>query len=238
MKIRFLKKIGKNAFVQTFLGRLLYLYVWLVYKTSRWTIAGSCDEYTHGDLSFLIAFWHGRNISDIFFKMHQNVTKKISVLISLHRDGRIMASAMKPIGIETIDGSSKRGGAVAALDMIKTLKKDGNIVAIAPDGRKPGYKMTDGLVLLAKKSQKPIVLSAYSVRWGIVFKTWDSYLFPFLFNRGIVMLSEPIYVPADLDKDGIEKWRQILENRLIELTREADRRVGAGKRDFLHTEGK
>ena len=238
MKIRFLKKIGKNAFVQTFLGRLLYLYVWLVYKTSRWTVAGLRDEYVCGDFSFLIAFWHGRNLSDIFFKMHQNVMKKVSVLISLHRDGRIMASAMKPIDIETIDGSSKRGGAVAALDIIKTLKRGGNIVAIAPDGRKPGYKMTDGVVVMAKKAQRPIVLSAFSVKRGILLKTWDSYFVPFPFTKGVVLLSEPIYIPADLDKDGIEKWRQELESRLIELTREADRRVGAGGRNFLHTEGK
>ncbi|MBO4520839.1 MAG: lysophospholipid acyltransferase family protein [Alphaproteobacteria bacterium] len=238
MKIRILKKIGKSSFIQTILGKLICLYVRLVYKTSRWTIEGLRDEYIKGDLSYLIAFWHGRSISDIFFKMHESVEKKVSVLISLHRDGRIMASAMDGVGIETIDGSSKRGGAVAALDIIKTLKQKANVVAIAPDGRKPGYKMTDGLISLAKKSQKPIVLSAFSVKRGILLKTWDRFLVPFLFNKGIVMLSEPIYIPADLDQKGIEKWRQILEDRLIDLTHEADQRVGFKRRISLRTEEK
>ena len=228
MKIRIFKKIGKSQIVQTLLGRLLSLYVRFVYKTSSWTVEGSMDEYLHGDFSYLIAFWHGRNLSDLFYKMkyEAEMDKKVSVLISMHRDGRIMASAMKGVGIETIDGSSKRGGAVAALDIIKTLKQPGNIVALAPDGRKPGYKMTDGILTLAKKSQKPIVLSAFSVKRGIVLKTWDKSLVPLPFNKGIVMLSKPIYIPANLEHTEIEKWREILERRLTELTLEADKRIG------------
>ena len=233
MKIRILKNIGKSSFIQTLLGRLLCFYVLLVYKTSRWTVEGLRDEYVNGDFSFLSAFWHGRCITDIFLVEYARVKKKISVLISLHRDGRIMASAMSPIGVETIDGSSKRGGAAAALEIIKTLKRPGNMIAIAPDGHEPGYKMTDGVIVMAKKSQRPIVLSAFSAKRGFLLKTWDSFLMPFPFNKGVLLLSEPIYVPADLDKNGIEEWRQMLEKRLIELTKEADRRAGT-ERGFLN----
>lgn len=236
-KIRIFKKIGNNAFVQTMIGRLLYLYVWLVCKTSRWSMDGLRDEYVNGDFSYFITFWHGRAISDMFLVMNKKMRKKVSVLISLHRDGRIMASAMKALGIQPIDGSSKRGGAVAALEMIRTLNNPANIVALSPDGRKPGYKMTEGLIHLAKKSQKPIVLSAYSVRRGKMMRTWDKFLVPFLFNRGIVLFSEPILIPAELDRDGVEKWRRILEDRLIDLTEEADRRVGLKCRLPLRMEG-
>ena len=238
MKIRILKKIGKSQFVQTLLGRLIYLYVLMVYKTSRWTIEGLRDEYVSGDLSFLITFWHGRNLSDIFFKMREKIQKEVSVLISMHRDGRIMASAMDGVGIGTISGSSKRGGAMAALEIIKMLKQPAHIIALAPDGRKPAYKMTDGLITLAKKSRRPIVLSAFSVKRGVLLKTWDRNLFPLPFNKGVVMLSEPIYIPADLDREGTEKWRQILEDRLIDLTEEADRHVGFNRRISLRTEDK
>ena len=186
---------------------------------------GLRDEYINGDFSYFITFWHGRSMSDMFLVLDKSLQKKVSVLISLHRDGRIMASAMKGLGIQPINGSSKRGGAVAALEMIRTLNKPANVVALSPDGRKPGYKMTEGLIHLAKKSQKPIVLSAFSVRRGKMLKTWDKYLFPFLFNKGIVLFSEPIYIPADLDRDGVEEWRRILEDRLIDLTEEADRNL-------------
>lgn len=228
VKIRILKRIGKNPVVQTVLGHLISLYVRFVYMTSSWTVEGHKDEYIRGDLSYLIVFWHGRNLADLFYKMKYDsvMEKKVSVLISLHRDGRIMASAMNGVGIETIDGSSKRGGAVAALDIIKALKRPGNIIALAPDGRKPGYKMTEGIIALAKKSQSPIVLSSFSVKRGIVLKTWDKTLFPFPFNKGMVKLGNPIYIPADLEPSEMEKWREILERRLTELTLEADKRIG------------
>lgn len=236
-KRRIFKGIGKNALVQTLIGRLLYCYVWLVYKTSSWSMDGLRDEYINGDFSYFITFWHGRSISDMFLVLDKSLQKKVSVLISLHRDGRIMASAMKGLGIQPINGSSKRGGAVAALEMIRTLNKPANVVALSPDGRKPGYKMTTGLIAMAKKSQKPIVLSAYSVRKGKILKTWDKFLLPSLFNKGILLFSEPIHIPADLDAEGVEKWRVILENRLIDLTEEADRRVNLKGRIPLRMEG-
>ena len=93
------------------------------------------DDYVNGDKSFLFAFWHGRALSDMFLMWHHKPRKKVSVLISLHRDGRIIASAMEWLGLETINGSSKRGGAMAALDIIRKLRRPANIVAIAPDGR-------------------------------------------------------------------------------------------------------
>lgn len=236
-KIRIFKGIGKNTCVQAIIGHMLFLYVWLVYKTSRWTMDGLRDEYINGDFSYFIAFWHGRSMSDMFLVLDRKLQKKVSVLISLHRDGRIMASAMKGLGIQPINGSSKRGGAVAALEMIRTVNTPGNVVALSPDGRKPGYQMTEGLIHLAKKSKKPIVLSAYSVRRGKMLKTWDKFLFPFLFNKGTVLFSEPIYIPENLDQNGVEEWRRILENKLIDLTEEADRRIGLKGRLPLRMEG-
>lgn len=225
-KFKIFKGIGNNAFVQTLAGRLVYLYVLFVYKTSRWTMVNLHDDYVNGDKSFLFAFWHGRALSDMFLMWHHKPRKKVSVLISLHRDGRIIASAMEWLGLETINGSSKRGGAMAALDIIRKLRRPANIVAIAPDGRKPGYVMTDGLVQLASKSRHQVVLSAFSVKRGKMMKTWDRYLLPFPFNKGVLVFSDPIDVPADLDKNGVEQWRADLEKRLIDITREADRLAG------------
>ena len=236
-KFKIWKKIGKSSLVQTVIGRLMYLYVLAAYKTSRWTIEGTRDEYVSGDFSYLIAFWHGRAFSDMFLVWGKKLKKDVAVLLSLHRDGRIMASAMDGLGIGTIGGSSKRGGAAAALDIMRRLRKPANVVAIAPDGRKPGYKMTDGLVQLAQKSRRPVVLSAYSVRRGRLLKTWDRFLIPGWFTKGVLLLDEPVYIPADLDAAGIEKWRQILEDRLIGLTEEADRRAGLKCRVSLRDKG-
>ncbi len=225
-KFKIFKGIGNNAFVQTLMGRLIYLYVLFVYKTSRWTMVNVRDDYVKGDKSFLFAFWHGRTFSDMFLMWRYKPEKSVSVLTSLHRDGRIIASAMEWLGLETVNGSSKRGGAMAALDIVRRLRKPANIVAIAPDGRKPGYVMTDGVVQLASKARHQIVLSAFSVKRGKVLKTWDRFLVPYPFNKGVVVFSDPIDIPAGLDAAGVERWRADLEQRLIGVTREADRLAG------------
>lgn len=236
-KIRIFKGIGKNSFVQTTIGWLLYFYVWFVYKTSSWSMYGLKEEYITGDFSYLITFWHGRSMSDMFLVLQKKMQKQVSVLISLHRDGRIMASAMTGLGLKTINGSSKQGGIAAALEILRTLNNPGQVIALSPDGRKPGYKMTDGLILLAKKSKKPIVLSAYSVKRGKILKTWDKFLIPFPFNKGIIVFSEPIYIPSDIDRDGVQYWKKVLEDRLIDLTQKADVMADLGNRIPLQEEG-
>lgn len=220
-----LKKIGKSAFVQELIGWFFYLYVLLVFKTSRWTIENRPLDLEEKGESYFYAFWHGRLLSGTFFYLDQRPKLKGYVLASLHRDGRSIAAAMGHFDITTVDGSSKKGGVGAVLN-INRLLKEPTLMAIAPDGRKPGYKMTKGLVSMAKESGRPVFLSAFSVRRGKVLRTWDKFLLPYPFNKGIVLFSEPIYVPADLNAEGVEEWRQKLEKRLLEITIEADERIG------------
>lgn len=99
-------------------------------------------------------------------------------------------------------------------------------MAMAPDGRKPGYKMTKGLVALASESGRPIVFTAFSVKRAKIFKTWDRFMLPLPFNKGVILNTEPIYVPAELDAEQTEVWRKKLEKRLLDLTRLADERAG------------
>ena len=234
---KILKNFGKTAFVQGTIGYIFYLYSIVVYKTSRWTIEGWPEDMAGDGSSFLFAFWHGRLMTGTFLFFNKKIKMNCYVLTSLHRDGRAIAAAMGHFGAKVIGGSSKRGGVGAALGIIKTLKQDSVLMAMAPDGRKPGYKMTKGLVSLAKESRRPIFLSSFSVKRGKIFKTWDRFLLPRPFNTGIVKVSGPIYIPADLDDEGIEAWRRELEHRLIELTAETDRRVGLKTDGFLQKEG-
>ena len=53
------------------------------------------------------------------------------MLISAHRDGRIIAGAMTYFGIETIAGSTSRGGSSALREILKRLK-EGGCVGITP----------------------------------------------------------------------------------------------------------
>ncbi len=222
-----LKKIGRNIVVQTILGTLIAWVVKFVYKTSRWTVENWPASFDDEKKSFILASWHGRGLGGPFFSISSRCKNlERHGLASLHRDGRMMAIALSKLGIHVTDGSSRHGGLSAALTIIRTLKKKPVCFGLTPDGRKPGYKMTKGIVVMAKEARVPLILQAYSVRNCHICNNWDKYMIPYPFTRGVILFSDPITIPRDLDDDGIEYWRNELEKRLIALCEEADRRVG------------
>jgi hypothetical protein len=56
--------------------------------------------------------------------------------------------------------------------------------------------------------------------------SWDRFLLPLPFGRGVAIWGEPITVPADADDAELERLRRQVEDTLIALTAEADRQCG------------
>jgi len=224
-----MKRLSRRIVRSDALRRLLCagiaLYIRFVYATSRWTIEGSAAARGfHGEKRpFILAFWHGRLL---MMPMAWPRAVPIHMLISGHRDGRIIADAVGHFGIASIAGSSSRGGLPALRAMIKTLR-DGACVGITPDGpRGPAEQASQGIVAAARLAQVPIVPLAYATRRRRVMATWDRFHLAFPFTTGIHLWGEPIAVPEDADAAQMERYRQLVEDQLNALGREADRRMG------------
>ena len=63
--------------------------------------------------------------------------------------------------------------------------------------------------------------------------TWDRFALPRPFSRCRAVVSPKIWLPADLDRDGVEFYRQRVENLLERFTVEAETWAvsGTGKRE-------
>lgn len=165
------------------------------------------------------ALWHGRLLMVPFAYRG----KKLSFLVSPHRDGQIVGKALKRFGFNPIPGSTYRGGSSAFRKMMKAIE-DGSDVAIVPDGpRGPRRRLQFGVIELARRTGKPIVPLTFSASKKKIFGTWDRFLFPYPFSRGVFIWGEPIYVDRNGDRDYLEERRLFVEKRLNELTDEADR---------------
>jgi lysophospholipid acyltransferase (LPLAT)-like uncharacterized protein len=148
------------------------------------------------------------------------------MLISAHRDGRIIAGAMTYFGIETIAGSTSRGGSGALRAMLKRLKA-GGCVGITPDGpRGPAMTASIGIVNIARLAGVPILPLTYATSQRRVLATWDRFHLALPFGRGLYIWGEPIEIDRELDEAGLENVRCLVETRMVEMAREADRRVG------------
>lgn len=152
--------------------------------------------------------------------------KPIHMMVSYHRDGQFIARTVKNFGIDTVVGSSSKGGAKALRDMIKLLAGGAN-VGLTPDGpRGPRMRASAGIISLARLSGAPIVPAAYSINRGWNLGSWDRFLIGGLFGRGVYAWGDPIYVSRDADTDAQEQARLKIETALNELTDEADRFSG------------
>lgn len=200
-------------------------YIRCVYRTNRWTVVNPeapCRLLAAGR-PFIGAFWHGRMMMIASAWQHR---APMHMLISGHRDGRIIADAVAYFGIAAIAGSTRRGGSAALRLMLKKLR-DGDCVAVTPDGpRGPAMVASVGIANVARLAQVPIVPITFATSRRHIAATWDRFHIALPFGRGVILWGEPIEVAGDLDEAGLEAARRLIEERMVEMVREADRRMG------------
>jgi lysophospholipid acyltransferase (LPLAT)-like uncharacterized protein len=172
----------------------------------------------------IVAFWHGRLLMMPFVYPGRPAT----ILISQHRDGEHITRIAERLGLRVVRGSATRGGARAFKQLIRSLR-DGSNVVITPDGPKgPRQRAKSGVIELARLSGMPILPVAFGAWPRTILKSWDQFVVPYPFGRGVYIWGEPISVPADADKVAVEKLQSLLAERLDALVAEADTRAANG----------
>lgn len=204
---------------------VIHCYIRIVYRTTNWQIEGSewPRRLRAQGKPFILAFWHGRLL---MIPMAWQRLAPMHMLISAHPDGQIIADAVTYFGVNSIAGSTSRGGSAALRTMLKQLKA-GDCVGITPDGpRGPAMTASTGIINVARLARVPIVPITYATSRRRLLATWDRFHLPWPFGRGIYLWGEPIEVAGAVDAQGFEQARRLVETRMVEMVREADRRVG------------
>lgn len=204
---------------------VIHCYIRIVYRTTSWQIEGaeSPRRLRAQGKPFILAFWHGRLL---MIPMAWQRLAPMHMLISAHPDGQIIADAVTYFGVDSIAGSSSRGGSAALRTMLQRLKQ-GDCVGITPDGpRGPAMTASSGIINVARLARVPIVPITYATSRRRLLATWDRFHLPWPFGRGVYLWGEPIEIAGALDGPGLEQARLLVETRMVEIVREADRRVG------------
>lgn len=229
-------KLGKllldSPIIRSALGWLVFKYIRLVIATTKWDVLNGeiKDKIIKDNAPGIGVAWHGR-ISMLYGSFE--LPETVYVLVSEHRDGDLSAQIMSAFGFQIIRGSAAdvskkkaKNSLSAARALIRVLKKGGRIF-ITPDGpRGPRMQAGDGAIILSRLTGVPIYPLTYSVRRRIIFKTWDRFVFPLPFNRGVFIWGQPITVARDIDTETQERMRLQIEQQLNDMTRDADKRVG------------
>lgn len=211
-----ISKFLRTEFVQNVLSVIAFAYIKFVYLTSSWEYKNRhiVDKYLSNNEPFIVSFWHGHLLMMACAKQWD---KDFHMLISNHRDGKIISKIMKFFKISTVFGSTGKQGLSAAKNVITILKK-GGIVGITPDGpRGPKEKISDGILQIARLAKADIIPFAYRTSNIKILNTWDSFRFALPFSKGIFAVGTPIEY-----NENLEEARKKLEISMQQAAADVD----------------
>jgi hypothetical protein len=145
----------------------------------------------------VLAFWHGQQFVCIAWALRHPTT----ALVSLSRDGELLAGAFAALGVGVERGSSSRGGAGGLKAMVRRLRR-GFDAAFAVDGpRGPrGVVRADrgsvGAALAARLGKRRVVPMAAACASCWTARSWDRFELPLPFSRVALVLGAPLEADA------------------------------------------
>jgi hypothetical protein len=208
-----LRRLTRHPRTQAAAAAMLGGYLSLVARTTRWTVVGAehvaaavgdrTDPAGALPPGIILAFWHERlAIMPLCWQLaHRTMAPLIGsrahVLVSRHRDGRLIGDVAGRFDLSMVHGSSTRGGAAGLIALTRLLAA-GDHVVITPDGpRGPRRRAAPGVAHLAALTGRPVLPCGSAVSRGRVLSTWDRMVLPLPFGRGALVVGPPIQVPRD-----------------------------------------
>ena len=171
----------------------------------------------------IYAFWHSR----LLLMDHVGRNMELIVFISQSKDGEIISQILKQQGSIAVRGSSTRGGMRAIIEALRLLKEKKRICAITPDGPQgPRFRAQPGVILLAQKTQMPIIPMIASASRAKIFNSWDRFMLPLPFSKYVVMDGTPVVVPKEMDDAMLREKQLELEEEMNQKTKLLDREFG------------
>jgi len=210
----YLKNFFTNRFVLRIVAWLSHFYIYFVYATSKIVIKGNYNDiisYVNEGKGIVLFTWHGRLLIspmelNRLFKNELANGKKMTVLASSHRDGKIASAVASTFNIEAIEGSTidpKKGSSKnkRSLTSIRTTIKaltNGAICLLASDGpRGPAFKMNTKICSIVKKTKTAIACASISYKHKKQLNTWDFFQLAYPFNTIIIDYGKVIEIPED-----------------------------------------
>ena len=216
------KKILRTKVAYSIICWIAAKYIKLISLTIKWKYIDKKypEKLWKNNENFILCFWHGRLLMMPFsWKRGKN----INMLISEHPDGQLISKTVKYFGINTIHGSSSKGGTKALRNIIKTLRS-GQSVGITPDGpRGPRMKMNSAIIKIAGLTGYKILPLSCSVKNKFFLNSWDKFLVALPFGKGCFVWGKPLKINKDISKKQDLKLSNKLEKILIKLTKDADK---------------
>ena len=165
----------------------------------------------------VFALWHG----DMLPLLYQHRGEGVSVLISEHHDGEMIARVAESLGFRTVRGSTSRGASRALVGLARELR-DGHDVAITPDGpRGPARSFAPGALIAAQRARAPVIAVGMVAKRAWRLGSWDRFVIPKPFSSVRIAYSDPVLLDVANPRAAAQETSRF-QQLMLEVEKAAD----------------
>jgi len=212
------KRLSRSAWVRHSAQRVYAAYLRFAFRTTRWRKIGF--ETYEADIARgvprVLCCWHER-IAFISY-LRDWSDHGLTVLASRHADAQILVRDLSSRGIEMIplatsgDNSAELRAAVRAL-------RSGHSLGVTVDGPMgPAREAKPGALVIAGLAGIEATPCAYAVNRAVRLPTWDRFILPLPFSRGVLAVGDGFVPPRRMDAAETEAACARLAALIDELT--------------------
>ena len=164
--------------------------------TLRYTLTGYhyVRDLNHSGGMAVLALWH----DELFPLLKLGPNIRLAAMVSQSQDGEFLARLLHSLNIRTIRGSNSRNAVKALLEAGRVMRDEKRTLCLTVDGpRGPRHEVKDGAVILAQRTNAPIIPVRMHMQRAKKFGSWDKFQLPWPFSRVHVIFGEPYYIKAE-----------------------------------------
>lgn len=192
--------------------------------TCRWEVRDvhHLEDVIASQGTAILATWH--ETTGVLLSQHRG--RNFHSTASFSFDGEMAARVVSWFDVETVRGSSSRGGSLS-LEQMEKVAPLVPCVGLTADGpRGPRRVAKPGMAILAARVQKPIIPNACAVAPAWRLRSWDRFIIAKPFARVISIFGPPIPPPAADTPELVEETRQAVEQSLNALHKAIEAELG------------
>ena len=198
---RFEVRLQRSTRVQRAVQRVFAAYVNFCFRTTRWQKIGfeSYEADIARGVPRVLCCWHERLIFTPYLRDWSD--HRLTVMASAHADARIASANLASLGIGLIELETSGDNTQAIREAVRALRKGGS-VGITVDGPfGPPRMAKPGALVIAGLAGVQAAPCTYAVSRVFRLKTWDRFVVPLPWSRGVLGVGDGFTPPRRMTED-------------------------------------
>lgn len=201
-------------FVGLTLLKVVMKVLWKTYRVQKVIGSDIANRIQYSDTPYAPCFWHQHLIlaGKMIYDWRRQSGYRPCLVVSASVDGDVPSKFCEDLGAKVIRGSSNRGGAKVLRDTTRIFREGYSVFTTADGPTGPNKRFKEGVVLVSRVANVPMVPFAFAVDRAWYLKRWDSFMIPKPFARVVMAFGEPVSIPKGTPVRELEPWRLEMEN--------------------------